>query len=49
MYEKKNIIKGNFGAGITAKGKKEALGNMCMGVNITFPLLWKIKKECEKR
>ncbi len=38
VYEKKDIIKGKFEIGITAKGKKEPWGNIRMEVNAAFPL-----------
>ena len=47
--ERKAVIKGKFGVGISTKTKKEAWQSICMQVNAAFPLLTRTEEECEKR
>lgn len=49
VEEKKDIIKGKFGSGVTSKTKREAWESICQHVNAAFPLVKRSHEDCEKR
>lgn len=49
VLEKKNIIKGKFGTGISSKTKRETWERICLQINAAFPLVSRTTDDCERR
>ncbi|XP_041370988.1 uncharacterized protein LOC121384596 isoform X2 [Gigantopelta aegis] len=47
--ERKDIIRGKFGAGVTSKKKKEAWLAVTEEINAAFPSVLRTSEDCEKR
>ena len=47
--EKKNIIKGKCGTGISSKTKRETWERICLQINAAFPLVLRTPDDCERR
>ncbi|XP_046582216.1 uncharacterized protein LOC124289655 [Haliotis rubra] len=47
--ERKSIIKGKFGPGVTSRMKKEAWGEVAANINAAFPNVVRSSDDCEKR
>ncbi|KAJ7993491.1 hypothetical protein DPEC_G00272970 [Dallia pectoralis] len=47
--EHKAILKGKFGPGVTARGKKQIWERIAQTINGAFPLLMRTREDCEKR
>lgn len=49
VLEKRNIIKGKFGTGISSKTKREIWERICLQINAAFPLVSRTPDDCERR
>ncbi len=47
--EHKGILKGKFGPGVTARGKKQTWELIAQNINASFPLVVRTSEDCEKR
>ena len=49
VLERRGVIKGRFGAGVTSKKKREAWEEICVKINASFPAVRRSTDDCEKR
>ncbi len=49
VEEHKGILKGKFGPGVTARGKKQTWELIAQNINASFPLVVRTSEDCEKR
>ena len=51
VLERRGVIKGRFGAGVTSKKKREAWEEICVNINASFPAVAVCRStdDCEKR
>lgn len=49
VEERKAIIRGKSGNGITSKSKRQAWEEVALNINTVFPLVYRTNEECEKR
>ncbi|CAL8302644.1 unnamed protein product [Arctogadus glacialis] len=49
VLERRGVIKGRFGAGVTSKKKREAWEEICVNINAFFPAVCRSTDDCEKR
>jgi hypothetical protein len=49
VLERRVVIKGRFGAGVTSKKKREAWEEICVNINASFPAVCRSTNDCEKR
>ncbi|CAL8254485.1 unnamed protein product [Boreogadus saida] len=49
VLERRGVIKGRFGAGVTSKKKREAWEEIRVNINASFPAVRRSTDDCEKR
>ena len=49
VLERRGVIKGRFGAGLTSKKKRVAWEEFCVNINASFPAVRHSTDDCEKR
>lgn len=49
VEEHKGILKGKFGPGVTARGKKQTWELIAQNINASIPLVVRTSEDCEKR
>ncbi|KAK0150777.1 hypothetical protein N1851_008120 [Merluccius polli] len=49
VLERRGIIKGKFGSGVTSKKKREAWEDITFNINASFPAVCRSTDDCEKR
>ena len=49
VLERRGVIKGRFGAGVTSKTKREAWEEICVNLNASFPAVCRSTEDYEKR
>ena len=49
VLERRGVIKGKFGSGVTSKKKREAWEEICLSMNASFPAVYRSTEDCEKR
>ncbi|CAL8259532.1 unnamed protein product [Arctogadus glacialis] len=49
VLERRGVIKGRFGAGVTSKKKREAWEEISVNINASFPAVCRSTDDCEKR
>ena len=49
VLERRGVIKGRFGAGMTSKKKREAWEEICVNINASFPAVCRSTEDYEKR